>query len=218
MFKVDLLKGQGLPVRTKPQGVAIFVTTFAVPFLVAIIMVGYYFSNGVIISIQKQNIESFDAQTQRLADDWKFKESSEKEKTAINNCLADVSASIHRHAQWSPVLAVLVENLPDSVVLTSLEVKQQSIKLKAKASAKTDTGKKTDTTTTISVRTLKMRVSGNPTYDCDFEIRKFRDRLRASELLGPKLEDVVIASQGHDVVDGHDVIAYDIDCVFKPGL
>jgi hypothetical protein len=63
-----------------------------------------------------------------------------------------------------------------------------------------------------------MSVSGNPNYNCDLEVKAFRDRLRASSTLGPKLEDVVIASQGHEVLDGRDVITYDIDCVFKPGL
>jgi hypothetical protein len=214
MFAIDLLKGQGRPVRTKPQGVALFVTTFAVPVLVTILMVGYYVRNGVIISIEKQNITNYDSQIKRLADDLKFKESSEFEKSSINSCLTDVTKSIKRHIQWSPVLVTLVENLPDSVVLTGLEVKQSSIKRKTTSKSATDN--KNDSS--VSVRTLKMRVSGNPSYDCDLEIRKFRDRLRASDYLGPRLEDVVVASQGHDTVNGHDVVAYDIDCIFKPGL
>jgi hypothetical protein len=45
MFIIDLLKGEHLPVKTKPQGIAIFVATFAVPVLVAIFMVGYYIRN-----------------------------------------------------------------------------------------------------------------------------------------------------------------------------
>ena len=56
MFAIDLLKGQGRPARTKPQGVAIFVATFTVPILVAILMVGYYYRNKVVISIHKQSI------------------------------------------------------------------------------------------------------------------------------------------------------------------
>jgi len=214
MFTIDLLKGQGRPVRTKPQGVAIFVTTFAVPFLVAILMVGYYIRNEVIITIQKQNITSYDSQIQRFADDLKFKQSCELEKNSINSCMADVSKSIRRHIQWSQALVTVVENIPDSVVLTALEVKQGTIKRKAAAKAGSD--KKGDDS--IPTRTLKMRVSGNPSYDCDVEIRRFRDRLRASDYLGPRLEDVVVASQGHDTIDGHDVVAYDIDCIFKPGL
>lgn len=106
-----------------------------------------------------------------------------------------------------------MENLPDSIVLTALEVRQQSVKRKAAIKGGSD--QKTDTS--IPVKVLKMRVSGNPSYDCDLEIRKFRDRLRASKVLGPKLEDVVIVSQGHDTLDGRDVVAYDIECVFKAG-
>jgi len=215
MFTIDLLKGQGRPIRTKPQGVAIFVATFAVPALAAILLVGYYVRNQVIISVQRQNIANIDTQTQRLADDLKVKEAGEREKSTINACMADVAASIHRHIQWSPVLVALVENLPDSVVLTALEVKQQWVKHKAVA-GKDGSDQKSDIS--VPVRTLKIRVSGNPSYDCDREVKKFRDRLRASEFLGPQLEDIVIASQGQDTLDGHDVVAYEINCVFKPGL
>jgi Tfp pilus assembly protein PilN len=214
MFTIDLLKGQGRPVRTKPQGVAIFVATFTVPALAAMLMAGYYVRNEVVISIQKQNIVSFEMQTKRLADALKLKESCEKDKSAINGCLIDVATSIRGHIQWSPVLVTLAENLPDSVVITGLEVGQRSIK--RKVAAQGDSEKKVDTN--IPVKTLKMRVSGNPTYNCDLEVRAFRDKLRASKVLGPTLEDIVIASQGHDTLDGRDVVCYDIECIFKPAL
>lgn len=214
MYTIDLLKGQGRPVRTKPQGVAIFAATFTVPILVAMLMVGFYVHNEVVISVNKQNVITFDNQTQRLADAVKTKIASEKTKTEINACLADVSTSIQKHIQWSPILVTLAENLPDSVILTKLEVRQSSSKRKTVAIA--ESGKKADTQSVV--RTLKMSVSGNPSYNCDVEVRAFRDRLRASSTLGPKLDDVIIASQGHELLDGRDVITYDIDCVFKPGL
>jgi len=213
MFTIDLLKGQNLPVRTKPQGVAIFVSTFALPALVAMLMVGFYARNEVIISVQKQNISGYETQTQRLADALKLRGSFEKEKSSVNNCLAEVAGSINRHIQWSPILVTLVENLPESVVITNLEVKRQSIKQKVAA-----TGDSKKAETNVFVRTLKMRVSGEPTSYCDLEVKAFRDRLRTSNFLGPKLEDIVIASQGHDTLDGRDVVTYDIDFIFKPGV
>ncbi len=219
MFAIDLLKGQGRPARTRPQGVAIFVATFAVPMLVAILIAGYYYRNKVTISIHKQNVASYVTQTERLADALKLKEAWEKDKSAINGCLMEVAGSIGRHTQWSPVLVAIVQNLPDSVVMNSLEVRQSSIKRKSVVKAgleKDNKDKQADTS--VAVRTLKLRVSGNPSYDCDREIKAFRDRLRASNVLGPKLEDVIIASQGHDTLDGREVVAYDIDCIFKPGL
>ena len=63
-----------------------------------------------------------------------------------------------------------------------------------------------------------MRVSAPPSYNSELEVRAFRDKLRASTVLGPKLDDIVIASQGHDTLDGGDVVCFDIDCIFKPGL
>ena len=222
MFAIDLLKGQGRPARTKPQGVAIFVATFAVPMLVAILIAGYYYRNKVTILIHKQNIASYVTQTERLADALKLKGAWEKDKSAINGCLTEVAGAIGRHTQWSPVLVAIVQNLPESVVLNNLEVRQSTIKRKAivkAAGAEKDKDKKDakKADTSVAVRTLKLRVSGNPSYDCDREIKAFRERLRDSNVIGPKLEDVVIASQGHDTLDGRDVVAYDIDCIFKPG-
>jgi hypothetical protein len=219
MFAIDLLKGQGRPARTRPQGVAIFVATFTVPMIVAILMAGYYYRNKVIISIYKQDVTGYVTQTERLADALKLKGAWEKDKSAISGCLADVADSIGRHTQWSPVLVAIVQNLPESVVLNNLEVKQSSIKRKAVVKAgleKDNKDKQADTS--VAVRVLKLRVSGNPSYDCDHEVKAFRESLRASNVLGPKLEDVVIASQGRDTLDGREVVAYDIDCIFKPGL
>ena len=215
MFTIDLLKGSGLPIRTKPQGIAIFVATFTVPVLVVILLGGYYVRNKVIIAVDKQNITSFENQINHLSDALKVKESFEKNKAGINNCMADVSTFIRNHFQWSPVLVTLVENLPDSIVLTNLEIKQTAVKRKP-VKGETDKDKKANVS--MQVRTLKMRVSTNPNYNSDLDIRAFKDKLRDSKYLGPKLEDIVIASQGHDTLDGRDVVCYDIDCIFKPGF
>ncbi len=221
MFTIDLLKGQGRPVRTRPKGIAIVVATFAVPILVAMLMAGFYYNNKIVISINKQNVANCKIQVERLTDAIKLKESWENDKTNINNCLTEVGSSIGRHIQWSAILVSLVENLPESVVLSSLEVKQTSTKRKAVKSSGTaekDKKEKKAEATSVTVRTLRMRLCGNMNSDFDREIKVFRDRLRASNVIGAKLEDVVIASQGNDTVDGRNVVAYDIDCIFKPGI
>jgi len=217
MFTIYLLKGQGRPVRTRPKGIAIFVATFVVPMLVAILMASYYYNNKVVISIHKQNISNFNTQLERLADALKLKESWERDKINLSNCLSDVASSIGTHTQWSPILVSLVQNLPNSAVLNSLEVKQTLINKKASAIAEKDKKDKTADTSVI-VRTLSMRLCGNPNSDFDREIKVFRDRLLASNTIGTKLEDVVIASQTNDTMDGRNVISYDIDCIFKPGI
>ena len=217
MFTIDLLKGQGRPVRTRPKGIAIFVATFVVPVLVAILMASYYYNNRVVISINNQNVANYTTQIERLADTLKLKESWERDKINLSNCLSDVASSIGTHTQWSPILVSLVQNLPNSAVLNSLEVKQTLINKKASAIAEKDKKDKT-ADTSVTVRTLRMRLCGNPNSDFDREIKAFRDRLLASDVIGTKLEDVVIASQTNDTMDGRNVISYDIDCIFKPGI
>ena len=217
MFTIDLLKGQGRPVRTRPKGIAIFVATFVVPVLVAILMASYYYNNRVVISINNQNVANYTTQIERLADTLKLKESWERDKINLSNCLSDVASSIGTHTQWSPILVSLVQNLPNSAVLNSLEVKQTLINKKVSAIAEKDKKDKTADTSVI-VRTLRMRLCGNPNSDFDREIKAFRDRLLASDVIGTKLEDVVIASQTNDTMNGRNVISYDIDCIFKPGI
>ncbi len=218
MFTIDLLKGQGLPVRTRPKGIAIFVATCVVPVLVAILMASYYYKNKVVISISKQNIANYTTQIERLAETFKLKESWEKDKSNLSNCLSDVASSIGTHTQWSPIIVSLVQNLPNSVVLNGLEVKQALIKKKAAAGGSAIAEKDNKDDTSVIVRTLRMRLCGTPNSDSDREIKAFRDRLLASNVIGTKLEDVIIASQTNDTLDGREVIAYDIDCIFKPGI
>ena len=218
MFTIDLLKGQGRPARTKPKGIAIFVATFVVPILVAILMASYYYNNKVVISINKQNIASYTTQIERLADTLKLKESLDRDKINLRNCLSEVTSSIKAHTQWSPIIVSLVQNIPSSAVLSSLEVKQASINKKAPAGGNPVAEKDKKDDTSIIVRTLRMRLCGNPNSGLDREIKAFRDQLLASNVLGTKLEDVVIASQTNETMDGKDVISYDIDCIFKSGI
>ena len=69
----------------------------------------------------------------------------------------------------------------------------------------------------VPVRTLQMSVSGRPGDNCDEAVRNFKDHLRSSALIGPKLEDIRV-SQEFGTLEGRDVISYEIDCIFKPEL
>ncbi len=213
MFTIDLLKGQGIPKRSRPENIAVVAITFAVPFIIAIVMFGFYLSDRVVISVQKQGIVNYESNIGKLSEAAELQKSFEREKNAINSCLSDVSSAIGKHTQWSDILVNLVRNMPDSVILTELELKQHSIR--RKVPAKNDP--KSITIITVPVRTLQMNISGSSHYNCDKAVRDFRDRLRFSTLLGPKLEGIVV-SQKSDTLDGRDVISYEIDCIFKPQL
>ena len=213
MFTIDLLKGEGIPLKSRPEGIAIGALAFGVPIIVGIAMFGFYLSNSVAMSIQRQDITKYTEKTNKLSKAVKLQESLEKEKAFIGSSLAEVASSISRHTQWSPVLATLVRNMPNSMVLTKLEVKQRPVKKQIRS--KEDPNKKV--TISIPARTLQMNVSLSRQIDYDKAVKDFRDRLFYSSFLAPKLENIRV-SQGFDTLEGQDVVSYTLDCVFKPGL
>ena len=213
MFTIDLLKGQAVPPKSTPGSIAAAAAAVAVPVIIAIALFGFYLRNRIVISIQGQTIANYQAKISELSDAVELQKSFDKEKGAYSDCLSEATSSLGRHTQWSPVLVTLVENMPDSVVLTKLDVKQSAIKRKVP--------QKDDPTkiimTSVPVRTLQMTVAARPQSKSDRAIRNFSERLRSSSLLGPRLENIRI-SQSESTLGGLSVVSYQIDCIFKPGL
>jgi Tfp pilus assembly protein PilN len=213
MFTIDLLKGQGVPAKSRPRNIAIGAAAVAVPVIIAIAMFSLYLNNKVVISIQEESIANFKNKISKMSDAIEYQKSFEEQKTIYNNCLTEVSSNLDRHVQWSPVLVTLVKNMPESVVLKSLGVKQRSTRIKV---PQKDDPKKT-VETSVPVRSLEMTVAARPESNSDEEIRDFSERLRSSSQLGPRLENIRIA-QGVGKLNEEEVITYQIDCIFKPGM
>jgi len=213
MFTIDLLKGQGIPMKSSPGGIAIAAVTVAVPMTIAIIMFGFYLNNRTQVSIKEHEIVRCQAEIDKLSGAVELQKSLEKEKITYGNYLSEVNSSISRYIQWSPVLVTLVENMPDSVMLTELEVKQLSVR--KKVPDKDNPQEMIEKS--VPVRILQMTVSGSPQHDCDKAVRDFRNRLRSSAFLGPKLENIGV-SQESETLEGRDVASYGIECVFKTRL
>jgi Tfp pilus assembly protein PilN len=213
MFTIDLLKGQGVPIKSSPKNVAFGASAAVVPIIVAIAMFGFYVRNRIFMSVQESAIANQEARIAEMSDAVNVQKSFEEEKSSYSNCLSEVKNCFSRHTQWSPVLVTLVKNMPDSVVLTALDVKQRAVKKKV---PKKDDPSKVDMVS-VPVRTLQMTVAARPQSKSDKEIRSFSEYLRSSSMLSSRLEDIRV-SQGESMLDGRSVVSYQIDCIFKPGL
>jgi Tfp pilus assembly protein PilN len=213
MFTIDLLKGQAIPLKSKPGSLAIIALSVAIPITIAAGMFSFYQHNKVVLSVKEQEIAKCQGEIDKLSDAVNLQKALEKEKTAYSSCLSEVKSSIKRHTQWSPVLTTIMENLPESVVLSSLEVVHNSVKKKV---PKEDNPKKM-VEVDVLVRTLRLGVVGDNKSDSDEAVRNFRDRLRSSKFLGPKLENIGV-SQKSETREGRDVVSYEISCVFKEGF
>jgi Tfp pilus assembly protein PilN len=213
MFTIDLLNGQAVPLKSKPGSLAIIAVTVAVPVAVAMGMLSFYMHSKIVVSMKKQEIKRCQAEIDKLSDAVGLQNALKQKKTAYGGYLSEVKSSIKKHTQWSPVLTTLMDNIPDSVVLTSLAVNQSSVKRKAPKKDNPDQMVEVD----VLVRTLLLSVSGGTQGNCDEAVRDFRNRLRDSAFLGPKLENIGV-SQKSETQEGQNVVSYEISCVFKPGV
>jgi len=214
MFTVDLLKGRGIPEKSGPVGITVAVMTFAVPVVLAIILFGAYLSNAVSISVKRKALAQYQKQIDNLSAVLQEGKNFEKQKKLMKDVLAEIAKSIDRHMQWSEILVDVVRKMPDSMVLTKLEVKQDTVKKRVAKKGEPDT----KVTVTVPIRTLQISVGGRQGRNYDGAVRDFSRRLRESEILGPKLENIRVSKDSPDTRGGVDLITYQIDCIFKPSL
>ena len=213
MFTIDLLNGQAIPLKSKPGSLAIIVISAAIPIAVAAGTLSFYQRNTIVVSVKAQEIATFQAKIDKLSGAVELQKALEKKKTDNGSCLSEVKSSLNRHTQWSPVLTTLMENIPDSVVLNTLAVEHKTVK--RKVPKKDDPEKMVNID--VLVRILRLSVSGSHQNNCDEAVRAFRDRIRTSAFLGPKIESIGV-SQKSETIDGQDVVSYEISCVLKPGF
>ena len=192
---------------------AVVALVSAVPVVAAIAMFGFYLHGRINISILSGEISRWEAKTDTLSDAVTRQKGLEQDKALYGACLADVETALRRHTQWSPILAAVVSNMPESVVLTALEVKERVVRMKVPT--KEDPKKTKDVS--VPVPALRMNVAATPQSNGDKDVRDFRSRLLASALLGPKLEDITV-SQKADKLNDLEVVSYEINCLFKPKL
>ncbi|MBN2456977.1 MAG: hypothetical protein JXB29_10675 [Sedimentisphaerales bacterium] len=212
MFTIDLLKGEGIPVRSGPGGVIIAVVAFVVPVITVLAVFSLYVSNKIYISAQHRAVTSLQGKIEKLSDALELQKAFEEEKENINCCLSEAASTIGRHTQWSEVLIAVAKNIPDTVRLTSLNVKESFVTKKV---ARKDNPEKT-VDVTVPMRILEMTVSGKPNYNNDRAVRDFRDRLLICELLKPKLKEITVA-KGVEEFGNEDIVSYDMSCIFKEG-
>lgn len=213
MFTIDLLKGEALPKKSSPKTIAVAVVAIVVPVVAGLVMFSFYLRGSIDISVKKQEIVGYEKEIERLSDAVEEQKSYEKEKGVYGSCLSEVAKSVGKHTQWSPILVTLVENMPDSVILGKLEVRERMVKRKV---PRKDDPEKT-TVVSVPVKTLQMTVVADQQPNIDEAIRNFRDQLRSSAALASELDDIRV-SQGSDTFEGKEAVFYEIDCIFKPEL
>lgn len=212
MYSIDLLKGEGIPIPARPGGIAMASLIIVIPLLLGLGLTSYYMDGQVIVSIQQQQLHKIQAASANMAEALRTKESLEQQKSQAIGLLSDIKTSLDGYTQWSPTLVDLVENLSDTLVLTRLEARQDTVR--RKVPSKDDPARKVDIS--VPVRTLKLSVCGRQAGAALEAVQDLQENLRTSPAIGPML-DTITVSQNAAVLDSQEAVMYELECVFKAG-
>lgn len=209
MFTIDLLKGQGIPIKTMPGGMILTATAFFVPALFAVGIIGNYLHGSIILSSQRKRLSNYEAKIVQLTTGLKTKQLLHQEANSVSLFLQETADCLERQMQWSPILEFLARNISESLVLEQLDVTTTSVAKVVPKRGEPDR----KVTITLPKRTLSMVLFGIKQAGSDDAVLELQRRLRTSAAFGNKIEDVRILSQRAEKKKSG--IYYELHCVFK---
>lgn len=211
MIKIDLLKGQGLPVRSNPTAIAVITLLFMVPTICGLAMATQYLHNRSEIVIQEKALQKLDEKAAAVNELHEFQQANDTLSHKTNACIMEVADIMPRYNQWSPLLAAIAEHLPQDFVLNELEVvkKMKSVEVPRKG----EPGQKS--TISIPTRTLRICVYHNDTQLNDAEVQEFIEKLQSDQSLWSQVQEFRLVGHQLETVDEQEMTRYDIDAILK---
>jgi len=210
MYTVDMLLGEGVPIRSRPGGIALACLIVVVPLLIGLAMTSFYLDGRVILSINKQQLSQIETASTVLAQAMMKTESLQRDRASANAVLTEIKAAVGGYMQWSQSLTALVENLSDSLVLTRLEANRRMVQ--RRVSVPDDPTRKVEVS--VPVRTLTLCVCGRQAGTALEAVRALQESLRFSPVIGPILGTITV-SQNRTMLDGEEAVLYELECVLK---
>jgi Tfp pilus assembly protein PilN len=211
LYTIDLLKGEGVPIRSRPGGIAFACLLVVVPLLAATAGLNLYLDSRVVLAIQTQQVSRLTLATEALAAAVRKKNKLLEEKAEAAKMLSEVQMVLAGRTQWSPILAWVAENVSDTLVLTRLEARQNTVRVKVPA--KNDPGMKIDVS--VPMPELRLSVCGKGRENSSEAVRRLQENLRSSTVLGRRL-DTITVSQSATTLDGQEAVQYELNCLLQP--
>ena len=212
MHTIDLLRGQGIPVKTTLGSAAMVIVMVVVPILAVAGMADRYLQNKTEIGIKQQAITVEQGTIEKFADDVKYKESLQKQQGVVNNKLSEVSSSLGNYIQWSGVLEALARYMPAQMVMSSLTAESTSERQKVPSK----NNPKRMVNVTVFKRRLVLDISGTELRDYGDVVQGYANRLKSSSVLGPKLEGIEVSQKPASSGDVN-TVSYTMNLKFKSG-
>ncbi|MHC4742113.1 MAG: hypothetical protein ACYS8Z_09390 [Planctomycetota bacterium] len=208
MHTIDLLRGRGIPAKTTFLGIFLMAVTILAPLCGAAVLVERYFTNEAFLEVQSHQLALKTKELDSYSAALREREAMARNKRKISNLLTQIAEFTEDQIQWSPIFTTLAENMPEKMIVTSLEAvrKNTSVIVPGKDGS--------STRVTVPKRSLVIDVAGKNDEDHDESIMKLRNELANSAALAEKLDDVVISHGAGDTAE-KDTVSYEVVCVFE---
>jgi hypothetical protein len=189
MFKIDFLKGQGLPAKSRTVETGLFAGIAAVSVLILCLLFMQYFHNSLILRTKQKLLTSLEARLKKTAGEGSIKSRIKQNLGIYDECYFEIASSIGRYVQWTPLLRELANSLPPSMLINELSV-TCSIS-KEKVTSIRDPGKQVDFE--IVNRTLNSDLYGFNPDENDTAVKSYLAIWRDSRVLNSAFEKVYLA-------------------------
>jgi hypothetical protein len=200
MFQIDLLKGEGRPVKSEPWAVALACAPSLIPLVTAVILIGSYIGYGIDIRNAQDQIAKNDAKIAAMTEARGKRDLAQGQIDAATKSVGEIAAAVKTHMQWSDILNDVSQSVPENkVVIYKLTATRDN---KGQAAVKT-------CRFTLLIGVYDLGEAGGKS------IQKFIDTMKSSKVLGPRIDSIRPVSNQSGTFGVREVPVFDIECVFK---
>jgi hypothetical protein len=210
MFTIDLLKGKGLPAKSRPIVVAIAAVPLVIPLMATAVMAVCCFQNHTMIQTRQHIIEDSQRKAAIFIDDLKHLKTANKHIAVAEQRLNDINKVLGHRIQTTPFLVQLITILPDNLTITKIDLARTEQRKK-------EFNKKTGTDEYVLCiqRKLKLVVGGIANLDTDQSAEQYVQSLRNAQSLSGWFNDIQIVSRSNGSLDEQNCAFYEIECNLK---
>jgi hypothetical protein len=209
MLTIDLLKGQGIPIKSRPGGAALLALVIAVPVVTCLLLYGEYQNDRIEHKSLKTQWSNLDMRILDLRAGVKSQESDLGEISNLNACLAEVHDTLLQHVQWTPVFRALVDNLPETLYFEYLNVKT--------VTEKKDVPKRNEPTQIVTIEVprniLFIGTYSNLGEKQNEKVLEYIRKLNSLESLKDVVETIRLLAEETD--NDKEIVRYSMECIFK---
>ena len=210
MYKIDLLKSNGLPARSNIKSATAIGFLFSVPIVIFVMMTGSYAQSRMLINSDGQTLGHYENKFSNLKSRLMKEDLIVQRYNALNESLHEVRDMLDNNIQWTPSLATIEGLLPPALTIGRMEVKIKTFQKAVPQRGNSDV----EINVPIYKRILTMYLHSSSKIDPDAIVTKFKNDLTNSPLLKSQIRDITISSRKPEKIKGLDVMSYEMNCTF----